>query len=204
VVSGAAESTPITLNPAADTQYSYLAHYNGDGTFPAQDASCEPFKVLGQPQGQITPTNTSCSDFTSGTAQTLGQVNYSSKNGTIGQGINPGVFFFYSTIKTTQPNQVVTITQTNTSTNNAALFGILNGQAWLWTGDCVSKIVGTTSNGDANASFVVPTPGTYVISLKYQTKSLAGTVAPVPPDITYNFVTSLGGNTGASVLLKKQ
>ena len=48
------------------------------------------------------------------------------------------------------------------------------------------------------------TPGTYIISLKYQTKSLAGTTAPVPADITYTWVTSLGGNTGASILLKKQ
>jgi hypothetical protein len=83
------------------------------------------------------------------------------------------------------------------------LFGILNGQAWLWTGDCVSKIVGTTSNNDANASFTVATPGTYVISLKYQTKSLSGTIAPVPADLTFTWVTSLGGNTGATVLLKK-
>ena len=42
---GSAESTAITLNPAANTSYSYLAHYNGDGTYPAQDASCEPFNV---------------------------------------------------------------------------------------------------------------------------------------------------------------
>src|SRR5262249_43906671 len=42
---GSAESTAVTLSPAANTSYSYLAHYNGDGTFPAGDASCEPFNV---------------------------------------------------------------------------------------------------------------------------------------------------------------
>ena len=47
------------------------------------------------------------------------------------------------------------------------------------------------------------TPGTYHIGIKYSTKSIAGTIAPVPSDITYNFATSLGGQTGASVLLKK-
>jgi hypothetical protein len=203
VVNGLANSTAVTLNPATDTQYSYLAHYNGDGTFPAKDASCEPFTVKSGPKGQIAPTQTTCSDYTSGTSQTLGQVNYTVKSGQIFQNINPGVFFFYSQITTTVPNQVVTITQSNNSTNNSALFGILNGQAWLWTGDCVSKIVGTTSNNDANASFTVATPGTYVISLKYQTKSLSGTIAPVPADLTFTWVTSLGGNTGATVLLKK-
>ena len=45
VVNGLASSTAKTLNPSATTHYSYLAHYNGDGTFPAQDASCEPFTV---------------------------------------------------------------------------------------------------------------------------------------------------------------
>jgi hypothetical protein len=205
VVNGLASSTAITLNPATDTQYSYLAHYNGDGTFPAQDASCEPFTVKAAPQGQITPTQTTCSDFTSGTAQTLGQVNYSVSGGTIGQGINPGVFFFYSKITTTVPNQVVTVTQSNNSTNNAALFGVLNGQAWLWTGDCVSKTVGTVFGpNDGNARYTIPTPGTYIISIKYNTKSIAGTAAPVPANITYSWVTSLGGQTGASVLLKKQ
>ena len=56
----------------------------------------------------------------------------------------------------------------------------------------------------ARASFTVAVPGTYHIGIKYQTKSIAGTTAPVPANITYNFSTSLGGNTGASVLLKKQ
>jgi len=52
VVNGLANSTAITLNPPATTAYSYLAHYNGDGTFPAQDASCEPFTVQNVPTGK--------------------------------------------------------------------------------------------------------------------------------------------------------
>ena len=125
--------------------------------------------------------------------------------GKIGQGINPGVFFFYTKITTTTPGQVVTVTESNTSTNNTPNFGILQGQAWLWSGDCSSKIVGTTSgpNGE-NASFTVPVPGNYIIGVKYQTKTIAGAPAPVPANITFNFATSLGGGTGASVDLKKQ
>jgi hypothetical protein len=161
--------------------------------------------VRSAPKGQITPTNTSCQDFASGTAETLSQVNYSVKGGQIFQNINPGVFFFYSTITTTTQNQVVTVTQTNNSSNGSALFGVHQGQAWLWTADCNSKIVGTVTGAyDNNASYTIPTPGTYIISVKYQTKSLSGTIAPVPADITFTWVTSLGGSTGASVLLKKQ
>src|SRR5262249_34197830 len=126
VANGVAESTPQTLNPPADTAYSYLAHYDGDGTYPAQDAACEPFTVKSAPKGQITPTNVDCSDFLSG-APTLSQINYKVSGGTIGQSINPGVFFFWTHITTTVPNQVVTVTQSNTSTNNSALFGVHQG-----------------------------------------------------------------------------
>src|SRR3954470_248100 len=201
---GLATSATLTT-PATAGSFSYRAHYNGDGNYPAKDAACEPFSTKTTPTGLIAPTQTTCSDVLNGTAAVLGQVNYSLSGGKIGQGINPGVFFFYSKITTTLPNQVVTVSQSNTSTNNTPLFGILNGQAWLWSGDCSSKLVGsTTGANDSGASFTVPTPGNYIIGVKYQTKSIAGANAPVPADITYNFATSLGGQTGASVLLKKQ
>jgi hypothetical protein len=156
------------------------------------------------PQGIIAPTQTTCQDFTGGTAAILGQVNYpSSKGGLIGQGIDPGVFFYYTKITTTTANQVVTVTQSNNSTNNAALFGILNGQAWLYPADCSSHTTGAVSGvNDSGASFTVATPGTYIIGVKYQTKSIAGTPVPVPASITYTFTTSLGGSTSASVALK--
>jgi dolichol kinase len=63
---------------------------------------------------------------------------------------------------------------------------------------------GVLTNGSTTASFTVTTPGTYVIQIKYNSKSIAGTTAPIPANITYSFGTSLGGNTGASVQLLKQ
>jgi hypothetical protein len=201
--SGVATSANFTT-PASGT-FSYKAHYNGDANYPAHDAAaCESFTV--QPStrgGLIAPTETSCAAFAAGTAETLGQVNYRVKSGKIGQGINPGVFFYYTEITTTVPNQVVTVSQSNTSTNNAALFGILNGQAILYSATCAKVMSGTVINGGSGASFTVSVPGTYIIGIKYQTKTIAGTPAPAPADITYNFTTSLGGNTAASVLLKK-
>src|SRR5262249_61559082 len=106
-----------------------LTRATGDGhALDSPDAT----KDWVKPVGLIAPTGTSCSDYTSGTAATLDQVNYAVKKGVIWQSINPGVFFYYTTITTTTPNQVVTVSQSNTSTNNAAPFGILNGQAWLY------------------------------------------------------------------------
>jgi len=201
--SGVATSVTFTT-PATGGSFSYLAHYNGDANYPAHDAACEPFRAEAVPQGQITPTQTTCQDFTGGVAETLGQINYKLSGSTIGQSINPGVFFYWTTITTTVPNQVVTVSQSNTSTNNSALFQIASDWQRLYTGNCASWTTGTQIAGGTGASFTVPTPGTYVIGIKYDSKSIAGTKAPVPADITFNFITSLGGQTGASVLLKKQ
>jgi len=156
------------------------------------------------PGGIIAPTQTTCNDVLNGTASTLGQINYTLSGGKIAQSINPGVFFYYTKITTTTPNQVVTVSQSNTSTNNTPLFQALNGQAWLWKGDCSSHTVGALIANGSGATFTVPTPGNYIIGIKYQTKSIVGAPAPIPANITYNFTTSLGGSTGASVLLKKQ
>jgi hypothetical protein len=156
-------------------------------------------------QGEITPTNVECSDFLAGTPA-LGQINYPAERaGTIGQGINPGVFFYWTKITTTMANQTVTVSQSNTSTNNAALFGVHQGWDRLYTGNCSSWTAGTVigANG-SGASFTVPTPGNYVIGVKYSTKTIAGTAVPVPANITYNFTTSLGPVTSASVPLVKQ
>jgi len=179
-----------------------LAKATADGGLSAQDIgklTCTP-----PAGGLIAPTQTTCQQFAAGTASTLGQINYSVSNGKIGQGINPGVFFYYAKITTTVPNQVVTVSQSNTSTNNAALFQVQQSQDRLYKGDCSSYTTGTLISGSTGASFTVATPGTYIISIKYSTKSIAGKTAPVPADITYNFTTSLGGSTGASVLLHKQ
>jgi len=101
------------------------------------------------------------------------------------------------------PNQVVTVGQSNNSTNNAASF-TSNGQPLLWSGGCSSKSSGAATGGGSGASFTVPAPGDYVIATKYRTKSIAKTTAPAPADVTYTFTTSLGANTSASVLLHRQ
>jgi hypothetical protein len=154
--------------------------------------------------GQITPTQVDCEMYQSGTAPDLASVNYPSSGGKIGQGINPGVFFFWTEIVTTVPNQVVTVSQSNTSLNNTALFKIHAGYQRIYTGDCASWTTGTPNASNTGTSFTVATPGTYVIGIRYDVKSIAGTPVPVPADIIYNFTTSLGGTTNGSVPLVKK
>jgi hypothetical protein len=199
---GNLDATGFNFTVGSTGMRAFRAHYEGSGSYEPSDGDCEPLQVEGA-GGQITPTQVSCQDFIGGSAPTLDQINYTVSGGKIAQGINPGVFFYWTTITTTVPNQVVTTSQTNTSTNNSALFKIHQDWQRLYTGNCSSWTTGTQIAGGTAASFTVATPGTYVIGIKYDVKSLAGTTPPVPANITFDFSTSLGGNTGASVLLKK-
>jgi uncharacterized repeat protein (TIGR01451 family) len=154
------------------------------------------------PGGLIAPTQTTCQDFINGTAATLGQVNYSVSGGKIGQGINPGVFFYYTKI-TVPANTTVTVSESQNDA--AALFQVHQGQARLYQGDCSSWTGGTLINNSTGASYSIATAGTYVISIKYDTKSIAGTTAPTSDPVTYTFTaTPPGASSSASVLLKKQ
>jgi hypothetical protein len=153
------------------------------------------------PAGLIAPTATTCLDVLNGTASTLDQINYSVSHGKIAQGINPGVFFYYAKI-TVAPG---TVTVTESQNDAAALFQIQQGQAKLYSGDCSSSTAGTLIAGNTGASFSVAAAGNYIISIKYSTKSIAGTTAPTSDPVTYTFVANPpGASSSASVLLKKQ
>jgi hypothetical protein len=182
----ARRNTTVTTNtittPATD-QYAFTCG-------PSPKVYCPP---------QITPTNTSCTDFTTSTTPSLGQINYTGTT-TIGQGINPGVFFFYAQITTTSANQVVTVTQSH-SAGTAPLFQVQQGQAILWTSTCGNAGSAALINNSTGASFTVKTPGTYFISVKYSTKSIAGDPVPSSPPVTYTFTTNGPPAGSASVQL---
>jgi hypothetical protein len=204
LVAGTVASEAST-NTTTVGKYCWRAEYSGDGFYLAgshTNATTECFTVAAD-HGLITHTNVSCGDVLSGAASlpanVIGQINYPGTT-TIGQGINPGKFFFWTKIVTTVPNQVVTVTQSKTGTG-AALFGIHQDWQRVYTGNCASYQTGTQINGGTGASFTIATPGSYIIGIKYDPKSLVGKPVPVPATVTYSFATSLGGTTGASVLL---
>jgi hypothetical protein len=159
--------------------------------------------------GLVAPTNTSCAQFAQGTAPALGSIFYTVNGGKIGQNINPGVFFYYAFITapagTTSSNPfVATVTQSNNSTNNAALFQANNGHAFLCTATGGTASNFSVSNVGSGATYTITAPGTYIISIQYSTKSIAGTKAPQPANITYNFVTNGLASTKGTVNLVKQ
>jgi hypothetical protein len=152
------------------------------------------------PGGQITPTNVDCSQIRDGTAPTLDAINYPGKNGLIGQGINPGVFFYWT--KITVPAGTTSVTVSQSVAGNAALFQIHQGWIRIYSADCSSYTTGTQNAGGTGGTFSV-TPGqSYIIGIKYDPKSIAGTPVPVPATVVYTFTTSLGATTSAKVTLK--
>jgi hypothetical protein len=138
--------------------------------------------------GQITPTQTTCTQFTSDTAPTLSQLNYSvNKAGKIGQ-ISPGVFFYWVEVAASAGSNTFHIDQTVTS-NYSHFFAQANG-SFVWTTGCV-KVDGTTSinttAGDTTITFIASAAGTYVIGVKYDSGSVAGFTAPNPTTVGYTF-----------------
>ena len=149
--------------------------------------------------GVIAHTSTTCADYLGGDPSiVLSQINYSGTV-TIDNGINPGVFFdFFVTVITNAANQVVTVTQTHTG--GGTNFSVHGNEVKSYTAACGNSTDGTeTPNGGATYTFA--SPGTYVIGIKYDTKSISGTPVPVPHAITYTFTTSQGALTNATVLL---
>ena len=202
-LTGASATTSPGFTTLVAGIYRWTASYPGDANNNSASSGCQAEQVtVTQPvTGLIAPTNTSCSDFTSGNAQQLPGIFYTLLNGKITQNINPGVFFYFSTVTTTTANQVVNTSQETTNTTGAK-FGIHQGQAWLWTSNCVTKIVGSQTGGGSTASFTVPIPGTYIIQIKYSPKSIVGTATPSPATSTYSFDTD--GTINASVNLVKK
>jgi uncharacterized repeat protein (TIGR01451 family) len=192
-------SDATTPAAACQSQPNPDAHATADGGLVADDSgalTCTP----PPPGGLIAPTGTTCQQFTSGTASALGEVDYSVSGGTIKQNVTPGVFFYYAKITV----GAGTVTVSETQNDAAALFQIQQNQAYLWTADCSTKAaIGTLNPAGTGASFTVPA-GTYIVSVKYDTKSIAGTTAPTSDPVTYTFTaTPPGGASSASVLLKK-
>src|SRR5437868_1664075 len=156
---------------------------------------------------KITPTGTTCSQFSNGTAQTLANLNYSVGNdGKIKQNVTPGVFFYWVKVTVPAGNNSFTITQTITTANFTGLFNFTSGSS-AYNPNCGN--VSTTITQDpttfaVTVQFNAPTAGTYVIGVKYDSKSIVGLPAPSPgTTVHYDFATTgVPGSTSGLDLIK--
>jgi len=142
-----------------------------------------------------------------GTAATVGNLNYSVTDNPpkIKNNVTPGVFFYWVSVTVPAGNNSVTITQTITTGNFTGTFNIASGSS-VYTSNCNSLSETFTQNPTTGALTVqwnAPTAGTYIIGIKYDSKSIVGDPAPSPgTTVHYNFATTgvPGSTSGLDVI----
>ena len=189
-------SSPV--GPLATGTYAFKATYSGDVNYGTSTSACENFHVQ-LPAPQITRGGSTCQEFIAGTATPLTAGRYSVMGTTI-NGVNPGVFSYYTAVVAPGTSFTTSISQTNDSGVPPSYpnVPIDQHQVVVYNGVCQVVTSGVTvsfpSTGDAHVKIAGATTGdTYVVSVKYSLTSLKG--QPVPPKnpLTYTFSTDLNG-----------
>lgn len=157
---------------------------------------------------QITPTGTTCAQFSGGTAATLSTISYSVKNGAIGQ-TNPGVFYYWVKVTAAAGSNPFVVDQTVTTGNFSKLFALASGSN-VYNSSCTnvhgaftqSSTDGTTDT--VTVTFNASSAGTYYIALKFSTTDVVGKTAPNPTTVGYTYdTTNVPGSTSSLNLVKK-
>ena len=171
-----------------------VGDFNGDGK---QDLAVANFDsdnvsilLRDCPVSQITPAETTCSQFASGTAETLGSVQYDVNNDLI-QRVLPRNFLYWVKVTAPAGNNIFRITQTITTGNfNTFFAGIGNGSN-VFDSNCVSlQRTGSQIGNTVQVRFNAPAAGTYFIGINFIAQSLLGQPAPSPTTVHYDFTTT--------------
>jgi hypothetical protein len=126
--------------------------------------------------------------------------------GTTINGVNPGVFLYFSRVVAPAANFTASIQETNDSGSNPPYRNVPidRSQLIVYSSTCqvvtsgVTPTFSSSSPGDVDLAFNGATAGaTYIVSVKYSLTSLKG--EPVPPidPLTYTFSTDVGGSVVA-------
>jgi hypothetical protein len=139
---------------------------------------------------QITPVETTCSQFSSGTAGTVANLQYSINNNQLIASVAPRGFMYWMTVTAPAGNNVFTITQTITTGNFETLFLTGNGSS-VFDSDCVALQRRITQSGDTvTVTFNAPAAGTYFIAIKLNSQTVIGQPRPFPRTVHYDFTTT--------------
>ena len=148
--------------------------------------------------GHIFPTQTTCCNYVSGNTPQLAQVCTKKLSGrTVGNAI-PGVFFYYAYVTAPGSSFTIDVKQTNDGDLNK-LFSVQNLQnVRLTTASCGSvRFTASLTNNDKNAHYQVTgatANATYVVSIKYDVKSIIGATYTGPDNVsTYSFGSWVNG-----------
>jgi hypothetical protein len=151
---------------------------------------------------QITPTQTTCSQFANGTASTLGSIQYSLKGSaskaTINQ-VNPGVLFYWVKVSGSGP---FTITQSIGPAGETLQtpFALASG-SFAYTANC--QTTGSVKQ-NADGSFTVTGSNIAFIGIKLDPSTVVGKPAPNPSTAVYTFSTTGVPGSSSSVNLSKK
>jgi hypothetical protein len=150
--------------------------------------------------GQITPTATTCQDFTGGTAADLTQVLYGVK-GTKINNVAPGVLFYYTRVNDVSTGDTIEIIQDKDNATFPFL-GVHQSQVVVYNLDCTKSNLQTTihTNGDGIVTILITGDATdvdLVIGIKYNPGTVVGTTVGSPPypTVHYDIHTELNGTT---------
>jgi hypothetical protein len=144
---------------------------------------------------QLAPTQTTCQDFTDGTADDIDAIYFGAKDGLINSA-SPGVFYYYNTV--VAPSREFNMIIRQDSIPGFALFEVQNEQqVRLYNADCSTskkaKLSFFFQDGDVLLTVSGVKAGhTYVISVKYDTNSIVGEVEP-GDEILYLYETVVEG-----------
>ena len=200
-------ATPSGFSATQGGTYEWVAVYGGDANNLTATSGCgNEAVVVTVPQSQLTPTGTTCQQFTGGTAQTQQLIFYSLNNGKIASNINPGVFFYYTNVTAPSASFTIDILQTtnNTADGGIDLFAVQNNsssQIILYNADCTNSNLGqvtSTAGGHVVISVTGATAGQkFIVSVKYSAKSIVGDSTPSPANAEYDWATELNNTPPA-------
>ena len=140
---------------------------------------------------QITAAGTTCSQFASGTAETLGSVQYGVTNDLI-QRLVPRNFLYWVKVTAPAGDNIFRITQTITTGNFNTFFAGKGDGSNVFDSNCASlQRAGSQIGNRAQVRFNAPSEGTYFIGINFIAQSLFGQPAPSPETtVHYDFTTT--------------
>jgi hypothetical protein len=138
--------------------------------------------------GDIFNTTATCNDFKYAVTGKLHEkLCYMVKSNKVFN-VTPGMFFYYALVQAPASSFTINVVQ---SVNNAAfrLFSVMKDQAILWSDTCTKFIVGKeTQTGQTQINVTGAVAGKfYVLSVKYDSKSIIGGVVSGTPIPEYTF-----------------
>src|SRR5262249_36469344 len=207
---GSGSLTSNTEGPLSAGNYTFKASFAGDSNYVAATSPDEPLTI--KTTSLIEPTGTTCQQFMDGSVPALAEVDYKLKSGKINS-VSPGVFFYYTQFTKTAGLTKLEIDQDagDVGYEFKVSQATATSQITLYDNNCNKLTLPTVnfetdSGHNANSDFTLDVSGltngsSYTLSVKYDSTSITGKLAPSPANWTDTFSTIdfSSGSAGATL-----